>query len=889
MGVYTSAILSLCFLSISLSQIYIANLDGKNNKTRTGSTHYGLAWMNFTSGRGSVDFRIATTLTNYTSIVARYPFNATVSRSIALWSTDFPGLQYPAQSNKVNISSAQETALIANSWTIFVNTPSFPSGEISGGLSVPTVPTASTLGPIGWKTWVELTFLIVMLVLLIFDVFEPWFTVFCTVIFFMFCGILTVQQSIEGFSNSSVFTVGILFVVVEPLQRSRTMKFCARMIFGRQASTWYWQLFSLFKVCCLTAFISIFLNNTPIVSMFTPIIKNWCRQVDVAPSKFLIPMDYAVIAGGLGSAIGTSTTVLVSGMMSHYKIEPMGFWEIGYLGLPMTVITILYLIIVGHWCLPNNKGGLFRLIKEQGKKFLTDLVIIPKSKLIGKTKQEAEKMLQCDLEIIEIIRSVKLEKKIIGTSGSDKSISPREAINEDVNNTTVEPSTSVNSDINESDPPRQSEETILVEKEMNRTIHIVPVLANELICEHDRLILAGAVESVVTLHQKQEIVSWVNINTAFEVKDMLGKSTLKQEDLKALDNPIAFDGIVNSSPKNNEPIVEPKQVSLKEKLAKLSEKLNLTEKLRQQRKEIEKNEPEFFELVVSDENPFLGRQFGESNFKGRYEAAVLAVRQKTDKTKDLEELTIREGDTILVLSKKSFYEKWINEPDFYVISRLNVDEDEESHYTITVPFGKGKKYDIWWYEFMVFPIFIAMIALATAGVFDMLRAAMAAACIMILIGLLTPEEAIRAIHWKLMMLMGSSIALGMSILNSGLGTAFGELVNMMKVPTYMLPVLIFIATLLTATVVHKEGVVSIWFALTYALATTLELNPRPFAFAIAIASSCTFLTPFCYQCNVIVSGPGGYRFWHFTLVGSGLCVLYILFCGTLLPVIWPIV
>lgn len=702
----------------------------------------------------------------------------------------------------------------------------------------------------------------------------------------MLAGILTSAEILAGFSNSGVVTVAILFVVVEPIQKSRTLKFLSKVIFGRSANNYFWKLFSLFKIMAICSFLSIFLNNTPIVTMFTPIIKDWCREVGVAPSKFLIPMDFAVIAGGLGSAIGTSTTVLVQGYMSQFGIRQMEFFEIGYLGLPMTVITIVYFLIFG-FCLLPNRNGLFKLIKDEGKKFLTELYVIPNSKLETKSKKEVESILKLKkLEIVEIIRTIKMEKK---EEIKEESKPPQET---KVEETTDNPQEDTPKIEENGEEQNSSTVTPLVEKDFNQSIHIVPVQDTEIILAGDRLILAGDVESIVELHSRTEILSWVNLNSSFEIKDMLGTSTLKQKLITPFNNPIfqtsqqIQDEKTQEIEKDESKEVDiPKTSTFREKYEKLKNQVNISEKIRRQKEEELLNEPEFFEIVLSDMNPSLHKNLIDSKFRERYDSAVLAIRSRGKMAKNIEESILHEGDTLLILSKARFFEKYSTSPDFYVVSRCNVASKEKSNYMIDF---FGVKIDIWWYEFLCFPLFITMIALATAGVLDMLRSAMLCATIMILLGLISAEEAIKSIPWKLIILMACAIPLGTSILNSGLGTAFGELVLLMNPPRYILPGLIFICCVITAAFVHKEGVISIWFSLAYAMAKTLQIDPRPFAFVVAMGSSCTFLTPFCYQCNVIVQGPGGYKFWDYTIIGTGLCVLYIMFCGVFTPLVWPL-
>src|SRR5699024_7530228 len=101
---------------------------------------------------------------------------------------------------------------------------------------------------------------------------------------------------------------------------------------------------------------SAFLNNTPIVATFTPIIKSWCVDRRIAPSKFLIPLSYVTILGGMITLMGTSTNLVVHGLMLDLGLEGFSFFTLASVGIPVTVIGLIYLFTIGYRLLPDNKG-----------------------------------------------------------------------------------------------------------------------------------------------------------------------------------------------------------------------------------------------------------------------------------------------------------------------------------------------------------------------------------------------------------------------------------------------------------------------------------------------------------------------------------------------------
>lgn len=118
----------LLFIFLAKSDIYTSSLDGKNNKTRTNSAHFAVLWMNYTSIT-NIDFRLASSIQNMTLVVIDMPLNSSKGK-IEVWKSSFGGI--PGQKISFNITSEQEKQLSAGNWTLYVNTPSFPNGEISG-------------------------------------------------------------------------------------------------------------------------------------------------------------------------------------------------------------------------------------------------------------------------------------------------------------------------------------------------------------------------------------------------------------------------------------------------------------------------------------------------------------------------------------------------------------------------------------------------------------------------------------------------------------------------------------------------------------------------------------------------------------------------------------
>lgn len=190
-----------------------------------------------------------------------------------------------------------------------------------------------------------------MVVALVYDRMRPGMILFSVVVLFFCAGILTPAEVLEGFSNKGMITVALLFLVSEGIRKSGVLE---RLIFNMLPHHRTTVARANARVLPVIAFISAFLNNTPVVVIFAPIIKNWARKLKLPPSKFLIPLSYATILGGTCTLIGTSTNLVVDGMIQDAGFEGLGIFELGKVGVIIALVGIVYLIAFSKRLLPDN-------------------------------------------------------------------------------------------------------------------------------------------------------------------------------------------------------------------------------------------------------------------------------------------------------------------------------------------------------------------------------------------------------------------------------------------------------------------------------------------------------------------------------------------------------
>lgn len=231
---------------------------------------------------------------------------------------------------------------------------------------------------------------------LIADKLRPGMILFSVVVLMLCAGILSPKQCLEGFSNKGMITVALLFLVSEGVRRSGVLERLTFSLLPHSESKENGKdhgratlISTKLRLLPAISFISAFLNNTPVVVIFAPMIKNWCRKMHLSPTKFLIPLSYATILGGVCTLIGTSTNLVVDGLIQDSGREGLGMFELGKVGLIIAIVGLAYLIFASHYLLPEKRESEVERDDEvpQGVK-IVEIVIRSRFPGMGRTLRE---------------------------------------------------------------------------------------------------------------------------------------------------------------------------------------------------------------------------------------------------------------------------------------------------------------------------------------------------------------------------------------------------------------------------------------------------------------------------------------------------------------------
>lgn len=215
-------------------------------------------------------------------------------------------------------------------------------------------------------------------------------------------GILKPDEAFRGFGSDTVVTIGGLFVLSAALLRTGLMERISKLIQRHAGNNPHY----LAIVIMLTvAIVSAFISNTAATAFFLPAVVALARRAKISPSKLLLPLAFASILTSSVTLISTSTNIVISGLLTDYKMHPMGMFELAPVGIPITIVGLLYMFTLGMKLIPDRTESKTLEEAYNLREYLTEVIVLSDSTLVGKTLQQSEAATVLNLQIVGIIRN----------------------------------------------------------------------------------------------------------------------------------------------------------------------------------------------------------------------------------------------------------------------------------------------------------------------------------------------------------------------------------------------------------------------------------------------------------------------------------------------------
>ncbi|MEM8817059.1 MAG: SLC13 family permease [Pseudomonadota bacterium] len=743
-------------------------------------------------------------------------------------------------------------------------------------------------------------------------------------------GLVTADDAFAGFSNSAVITVWAMFILSEGLTRTGIADIIGRQVMriaGRRE-------ISMIVVIMITgAVLSAFMNNIGVAALMLPVVVEVARRTRMPASRLLMPLAYSTLLGGLMTLIGTPPNLLISESLERGGYEPFKLFDFTPLGAGVMVVGVLFVALFGRFLLPVKKAERDRNLSQRNLRTRyklqerTFMMRVPyNSVLVGKTLAESRIGQSTGLIILALMRDGRSEPLpgrqtlLRGGDGilvqgrvdqfrelrrlSDLVIE-REApvlksmVAEKVRYaeaTLTEGSNLVGELIR--DAGFRSRFDVAVVGVHRRGGYRLTNLAFLPLKAGDRILLQGEVDAIDQLEKFQDFDS-TEVFTAetlskqypsderlFVVrlpKDSgladvtLAKSRLTDAfDFRVVS--IFRDGQLKVMPRGDE-VLEPGDLLLIEgqpgdlDVLRGFQELKIDERVPANLGAFESERLTLLDATLDPRSRLAGKTVGELNFRERYGIELAGIEREGDSIPfDLARERLQVGDALLLLGPRDRLQLLATDSDFLTLTPLG----QEPPDTRRAPLAAAIMFGV---------VLSVMLGYAPISV-----AAVVGGTIMVLTGCLNMEQAYRAIDWRAIFLIAGMLPLGTAMQDTGAATYLADQVMLLLGDAGPWPVImgLYILTAMATMIIPTAALVVLMSPIVLSAMSDMGLAPETAMMAVAMAASASFTSPISHPANILVMGPGGYRFVDYLKVGVPLTIVVFITVMVLLPIFWPL-
>ncbi len=299
------------------------------------------------------------------------------------------------------------------------------------------------------------------------------------------------------------------------------------------------------------------------------------------------------------------------------------------------------------------------------------------------------------------------------------------------------------------------------------------------------------------------------------------------------------------------------------------------EKLTQQ--ELEQEDNVVVECLLTDKSELVGQSLMSVNFRRRFGSFILAIRREgMILRKKIAHVVLNAYDTLLVYGPENKVNDLSKSGEFIVLREVG---------------AELRKQRFWW---MTVVVILGTIGLAALGIMPIVKSAMLGVVTLLALRIISPQEGYQSINWQVIVLISALIPVGIVIQKTGTAEWIGGFISTIarSAPVEWQPkvllALIYLLTIILTEISSNAATAIIMTPVALAVTQQMGFEPRAFIFAVAFAASASFITPVGYQTNLMVYGPGGYKFSDYIRVGFPLALVFWVMAIYILPILWPI-
>jgi len=546
-----------------------------------------------------------------------------------------------------------------------------------------------------------------------------------------------------------------------------------------------------------------FVNNTPVVAVFIPMVSRLSDRAGVSPSKLLMPLSFAAMLGGTLTLVGTATNLLASDLSQELGYHAFSMFEITPVGIVVLAVGLVYLMTIGRRLVPERIPPASDFTDEYDlDRHLSVLVVREESPLVGHTVADVLDDGQ-EFVLADDGEGVVLAETVADAEGG-------------------------------------------TERERGEADHDVDVLQVE---RDGEAYVASAMQQSLAVGDRLTVRGDLRSVNAFAETYGLGQRSRE----------VVSDETLVQAP----------------------------------------HDATLLEAIVHPESRITGRTVEDLKLRERFDTTVLAVRRGDSVVReDVDSVELERGDTLLLQTTAASAD-YFEEAGYLLVTERVVESEgtDEAGATITATGPKaeadsGARADRPSLDAtapIAVGVLVGVIVLAATGLVQVAIAALGGVVVLVASGTITPNQAYDAVNWSVVFLLAGLLPLGVAMRETG-----GDevLASALVAGGEVLPVLAFLAlvyllTAVVAAVITPVATVVLLVPIAVEAATELGHDGFPFLIAVTFAAANAFLTPIGYQTNLMVYGPGGYRFTDYARVGAPLQLLLTVVTTLSIAAVWP--
>jgi di/tricarboxylate transporter len=742
-------------------------------------------------------------------------------------------------------------------------------------------------------------------------------------------GLVSAPEALAGFSNPAVITVWAMFILSEGLTRTGIADVISRGVL-RTAGGGEARMIIAFML--IGGVLSGFMNNIGVAALLLPVAVDVARRTGIAPSRLLMPLAYGTLLGGLTTLIGTPPNLLVSTALAEAGHEGFRFFDFTYIGLPILLVGTAFVALIGRHLLPRTdpilQGADQRALRDQYslQERIFALRVPPEALAAGKSIADSGLISAAGLAIIALTRGGRTEalpdrdtRLLAGDVLLAQGRLDRFNALRRWSGLTVEREAPVLHDrllqhAGLYEIAVAAESPLIGERLRHREFrdrHAANVLAirragtvrrtrlsEMVIAAGDRLLVQCPESALEGLRKAKEFdavatLTEADVRETYRLAERLFVLRVPQ-DSEIAGTSIgesrigdAFDfrllalfreGALSESPGSDEVLAAGDLLLIQGR----EEDLDVLRGLQQlERLEdsgpyldvFERGQLEMVEATLHPRSDLAGRKAADLDLRGRYQVELSAIwRDGVPIRSGLGVQTLQRGDALLIVGPRRRLAALNRDRNLVILNPVSVP---------SVDAGKAPR---------AVAVMLLLVAAVLFGLVPIAIAAIAGAALMVLSRCLTMEQAYRAIDWRTVFLIAGMLPLGAAMQSSGAANWLAGGVLSLLGPYGPWPVIAGLYGITVIGTLMVPTAVLVVLMAPIALSTSVELGILPHAplMAVAIAAAASVASPVSHPANVLVMGPGGYRFSDFLKLGLPLALVVFLVAALLTPLVWPL-